>query len=224
MKARVESLKLPDVVYDKEVDLYLGARKLEVRSYPGHTGGDSIVYVHDAGVVFCGDLFWNRHIPNLTDASTEPWTKTLDALAGYGAGRFVPGHGEPGTVLDLKAFRQYLVDLREAVERAQGKSGEELTAAVLPELQPKYGSWGFFQHFAKPNIQQTAEELRGTKRLPKPGESAASSEPKLPYLPLRVQVGEKAPDFTLPAADGGTVKLSALRGHAVLLDLYEGFW
>src|SRR5579862_5664007 len=115
VKARVESLKLPDVVYDQGVDLYLGSRKIEVRSYPGHTGGDSIVYVQDAGVVFCGDLFWNRHIPNLTDATTGAWLKSLDNLAGYEAQTFVPGHGEVGHLSDKKAFRQYLADLRDDI-------------------------------------------------------------------------------------------------------------
>lgn len=226
VKARVESLKLPDVVYDSGVDLFLGSREVEVRSYPGHTGGDSIVYVHDAGVMFCGDLFWKQHIPNLIDATTDAWIKTLDTLVGYGAGKFVPGHGEPGTSLDVKAFQQYLGDLRAAVGRAQaaGKSGNPLVEAVLPEMQAKYANWGFFKEFAKSNIEQTAEELAGTKRLPKPAESAASSTQKVPYLPLRVQVGEKAPDFTLPAADGHTVKLTSLEGHNVLLDFYEGFW
>src|SRR5579871_4361331 len=226
VKARVESLKLPDVVYDQGVDLYLDSRKLEVRSYPGHTGGDSIVYVHDAGVLFCGDLFWNHHIPNLTDATTGVWTKTLNALVGSGAGKFVPGHGEPGTSLDVRALQQYLEDLRAAVglARAAGKSGDALVEAVLPELQTKYGSWGFFKEFAKANIKQTGEELAGSKRVPHPAGSAASAKPSAPYLPLRVQVGEKAPDFTLPAADGQLVKLSSLEGQNVLLDFYEGFW
>ena len=224
VKARVESLKLPDVVYDDGVDLYLGSRKLEVRVYPGHTGGDSVVYVHDAGVMFCGDLFWNHHIPNLIDATTSAWTKTLDALVGSGAGKFVAGHGEPGTSLDVRAFQQYLVDLRAAVGREKEKSGDALVAAVLPELQAKYGGWGFFQEFTKANIRQTGEELAGTKRVPQAGEGAASGEPHAPYLPLRVQVGEKAPDFTLPAAGGGEVKLSSLEGHNVLLDFFEGFW
>ncbi|HLK32465.1 MAG TPA: MBL fold metallo-hydrolase [Terriglobales bacterium] len=226
VKARVESLKLPDVVYDQGVDLYLDSRKLEVRSYPGHTGGDSIVYVHDAGVLFCGDLFWNHHIPNLTDATTGVWTKTLNALVGSGAGKFVPGHGEPGTSLDVRALQQYLEDLRAAVglARAAGKSGDALVEAVLPELQTKYGSWGFFKEFAKANIKQTGEELAGSKRVPHPAGSAASAKPSAPYLPLRVQVGEKAPDFTLPSADGQLVKLSSLEGQNVLLDFYEGFW
>lgn len=224
VKARVESLKLPDVVYDSGVDLHLGSRKLEVTVYPGHTGGDSVVYVHDAGVMFCGDLFWNHHIPNLTDATTGAWIKTLDSLVGSGAGKFVAGHGEPGTSLDVRAFQQYLKDLRAAVGRAQGKSGDAIVQAVLPELQAKYGGWGFFQEFAKANIRQTGEELAGTKRVPQAAGSTASAEPHAPYLPLRVQVGEKAPDFTLPAAGGGEVKLSSLEGHNVLLDFFEGFW
>jgi hypothetical protein len=45
-----------------------------------------------------------------------------------------------------------------------------------------------------------------------------------PYLPLHVQVGEKAPDFALPSADGGTVSLSQYAGHNVLLNFYEGYW
>lgn len=45
-----------------------------------------------------------------------------------------------------------------------------------------------------------------------------------PYLPLNVHVGEKAPNFTLPSASGGTVSLSQFAGRNVLLDFYEGYW
>jgi hypothetical protein len=34
--------------YDRRIDHYLGSRRLEVRTWPGHTGGDSIVVVPDA--------------------------------------------------------------------------------------------------------------------------------------------------------------------------------
>ena len=35
-----------------------------------------------------------------------------------------------------------------------------------------------------------------------------------------IEVGKKAPDFTLTADDGTDVKLSALRGHPVILFFY----
>jgi AhpC/TSA family protein len=43
-------------------------------------------------------------------------------------------------------------------------------------------------------------------------------------VPLRVKVGDKAPNFILPSADGQTVKLSAYAGHNVLIDFYRGYW
>ena len=70
-KARVQALKLPDVVYDDHLELYLGKRLLQVRFLRGHTGGDSVVYVPDARVLFGGDLLWKDPVPNLVDASTD---------------------------------------------------------------------------------------------------------------------------------------------------------
>lgn len=52
-----------------------------------------------------------------------------------------------------------------------------------------------------------------------PAAMRAASQPV-----LRVHVGEKAPNFTLPSAAGGMVSLSQFAGHNVLLDFYEGYW
>jgi AhpC/TSA family len=43
-------------------------------------------------------------------------------------------------------------------------------------------------------------------------------------LPLKIHVGEKAPEFVLPSADGKIVKLSDYAGHNVLMDFYRGYW
>jgi cyclase len=171
VKARVQSLTLPDLVYDDGVDIYLGNRKLEVRSYPGHTGGDSVVIVPDAHVVFCGDLLWKEHFPNLIDATTKSWVPTLATLRSENEkATFVPGHGELATADDVAAFQQYLVELRAAIKKAQaaGKSGEAIVEAVLPDLKKKYGDWAFFSDYAADDIRQTAEELMGKKRIPQP--------------------------------------------------------
>lgn len=170
-KQMVESLGLPTVTYKDGVNLYLGTRRVIVVSLPGHTGGDSVVFVPDANVVFTGDLFWKHTLPNLIDASTKPWVESLDALLSHHPeATFVPGHGEVGHAQDLRGFRDYLVALREAVGQAQaaGQSGDALASAVLAKLQPKYGDWDAFQFFAKRDIQFTDEELRGTKKIPRP--------------------------------------------------------
>ncbi len=43
-------------------------------------------------------------------------------------------------------------------------------------------------------------------------------------LPLKVKVGDTAPDFALPSADGKIVRLSDYAGHNVLIDFYRGYW
>ena len=40
----------------------------------------------------------------------------------------------------------------------------------------------------------------------------------------RVAVGSVAPDFELPAASGGKLKLSSFRGKHVVLVFYRGYW
>ncbi len=170
-QAWVESLVLPELVYDRGIDLYLGSRHLEVHVLPGHTGGDSVVVVPDADVVFTGDLFWDETLPNTTDADTAAWVTTDEALvAEQPDATFVPGHGEVGKAAEVSAFRGYLEALRSAVAGAQGKglTGEALVEAAHGELAPRYQEWAFFDHFIDQNIRQAADELTGTKRRPVP--------------------------------------------------------
>jgi len=58
--------------------------------------------------------------------------------------------------------------------------------------------------------------------FPLAANGAPGTEIKLPSL--RVQVGAKAPDFSLPDADGKTVRLSDFSGRNVLIDFYRGYW
>jgi cytochrome oxidase Cu insertion factor (SCO1/SenC/PrrC family) len=62
--------------------------------------------------------------------------------------------------------------------------------------------------------------LIGTWLLLEPDAAKAQDQ----ILPLRVKVGDKAPDFAIASADGKTVKLSDFAGHSVLIDFYRGYW
>jgi len=170
-KASVEGLTAPQVVYDGAIDLYLGARRIDVRHVLGHTGSDSLVLIEDANVVFCGDMFWRHTLPNLIDASTAGWIAALATLTKTHPGAtFVSGHGDVGTADDANAFRGYLTGLRQAVGdgRAAGESGDALVDDVLAKLKEKYGDWSAFSFFAKRNIADTEAELAGTKKIPHP--------------------------------------------------------
>jgi len=55
-KAAIAGVVPPELVYADGVEIYLGQKKVVLRVMPGHTGGDTVVVVPDAGVVFTGDL------------------------------------------------------------------------------------------------------------------------------------------------------------------------
>ena len=166
-RAMLAGLVLPEVTHREGLTAWLGDRKAEIQTRPGHTGGDSIVVLREAGVVFGGDLVWRNTVPNCIDADTAAWAATLDGfLADFPAAAFVPGHGDLARALDVRFFRDYVAGLRAGVERAirDGRQGPELVEWVLAEHRKRYATWKWFDQFAQRNIELTEQEVRGTKR------------------------------------------------------------
>lgn len=146
------------------IHIYLGTREVVLFSLPGHTGGDVLVYVPDANVMFTGDMGWSKTLPNLVDATVNDWVPSLDKILSNHAGaKFVPGHGDVATASEMHDFRDYLDDLRSRVKKgiAEGLTVEQAKEQLkLPE---KYKSFAF-QNFAQPNIEDMYKELKGTKQ------------------------------------------------------------
>ena len=172
-RALIASLPEPDLTTTTALTIWLGERRVDVKAYPGHTGGDLVVEVPDAKTVFTGDLLWRRTSPNVIDGRLEPWIATDNALLALRDARdiyFVPGHGQVADAADLAAFRDYLSNLVTFVRqaRAAGLHGPALTAQVLPKMKAKYGDWDAFDYFAPKEIGFAEAELDGTKYLPRP--------------------------------------------------------
>lgn len=145
--------------------LVLGKREVILSTLPGHTGGDVYAYIPDANVVFMGDLGWSKTLPNLVDATVNDWIPTLDKiLAQYPSAKFIPGHGGVAESADIRAFRDYLDDLRNRVKQgiADGLTLDQAKQQLTPP--EKYKSFAF-QNFATPNVEDMYKELKGTKQL-----------------------------------------------------------
>jgi cyclase len=171
-QALVKSLPSPDILIDQGVIIRLGARQIEVQALQGHTGGDLVVLVPDARVLFAGDLFWRRVAPSLIDATVSQWTGSLAELLRRpeaAVQTYVPGQGGIARLPDIADFRQYLDDLTAAVRTGMGSglAGDGLVDAALPRLKEKYGTWTLFDRLAPQQIRFMAEELSGSKRVPR---------------------------------------------------------
>ncbi|TSA18565.1 MAG: MBL fold metallo-hydrolase [Betaproteobacteria bacterium] len=169
-RERIRNLLPPQLGYGQTLHVWLGRRSVLLRSWPGHTGSDTVAYVPDAGVMFGGDLLWSRSIPNLIDATVAQWTQSLERMAEDEGVRYniiVPGHGEVASQTELAEFKTYLTELRGVVAKLQrqGLAGDALQDAALEELNARYGSWRY-NRLMRSNVRDMADELAGTKRLP----------------------------------------------------------
>ena len=143
--------------------LFLGTREVVLFSLPGHTGGDVLVFVPDANVMFTGDMGWSKTLPNLVDATVNDWIPSLDKILGNHPGtKFVPGHGDVASAAEMRDFRDYLDDLRGRVKKgiADGLTIEQAREQL--KLPDRYKSFAF-QNFVQPNVEDMYKELKGTK-------------------------------------------------------------
>jgi glyoxylase-like metal-dependent hydrolase (beta-lactamase superfamily II) len=171
LKSRIAALPLPNVTTGTDLVVWLGARKVVVRTVLGHTGGDLVVEVPDAHVLFAGDMLWRKVAPNLIDGSVEEWTATDAALAALpDAARttFVPGHGDVADVKDVADFRAYLLDLKRLVAdgRKAGLNDEALVLSVAPRLRALHPDWAISDRAIAAEVKYMDQELAGTKKRP----------------------------------------------------------
>lgn len=142
-KFKPEEVVAPAVVYSDSMRIFLGDEEVQIfHVAPGHTDGDSIVYFPSRKVVHMGDLFVNGTYPFIDidgGGSSEGWLKNLDAVLSKipDDTRVIPGHGEAGTLADVRKFRSYMKDLREAVLNAR-KAGRTLQQAISEIKLDKY--------------------------------------------------------------------------------------
>lgn len=173
LRSRIEALALPDVTTDKNLTIWLGSRKVVVGTVLGHTGGDLIVAVPDANILFTGDMLWRKVAPNLIDGSVEEWSATAaDFVRTPDASqtRFVPGHGDVADAKDVTEFRAYLLELRRLVEegRKSGLKDDSLVQDVAVKMRAKFADWTISDRSIAAEIRYMTEELAGTKRRPVP--------------------------------------------------------
>lgn len=144
-------LVAPHVVYDGAVDLDLGGKQAQLRTWGlAHTRGDQIVFLPAEGVLFTGDLVETRSFPIFpffpphdTDVDGRRWVTVLDEMERLAPTIVVPGHGEVGDVSLLSATRTYLQVLQSETLRlaGEGHDAEAIVANLESRMRSQYPDW-----------------------------------------------------------------------------------
>ena len=149
MKDLLQGVKLrtPDILFDHEAKIDLGGVTARLLYFgPGHTHGDTLIFIEEDSVLLPGDIVQSRLFPNMPDSSASAvgWLAMLDKVEALHPRIIVSDHGEfPGGASLIAQERGYLSALEARVIelKKQGKSADEAAKILTPEFQAKYPDW-----------------------------------------------------------------------------------
>jgi len=135
------SVRLPSRTFEGRLELRIGERTVSlVELGPAHTGGDTIVHVPDADVVFTGDLLFNHGTP-IVWADYDNWIAACERILELKAAVLVPGHGPVSDASGLRDLRRYLVYVRGEARKCFDAGINELQAADDIDVSA-FSDWG----------------------------------------------------------------------------------
>jgi len=165
----IPGLTWPTLAFEKEMTLYLGKRQVKLMQLgAGHTSGDIVAWVPDAGVMFTGDLIEYHSACYCGDAHLRAWPQTLNAIREFNPKAIAPGRGDAlgsrQTVMEALAMTRNFVSTLYGVAEmtvAKGRTLKDSFAATREAMDPKFGSFAIYEHCLPFNVSRAIDEASG---------------------------------------------------------------
>jgi glyoxylase-like metal-dependent hydrolase (beta-lactamase superfamily II) len=140
------TFRMPNITFSEEAEVNLGDFPVRLLHWnSAHTRGDSFVFLPKQSIVFGGDVVIDRFFPIMADSDSSGinWIQTLERLEKLNPAIVVPGHGEVGNVALIVSMHEYLVFVRNRVQKmkSQGSTVTEVETKLEPEVRAKYKDW-----------------------------------------------------------------------------------
>ncbi len=169
--ASIPGLTWPTLVFREEMTLWMGALEVRIMHLgPGHTKGDTVVWVPSEKVLFSGDLVECDAACYTGDAQLEEWPATLAAIRALGAEKIVPGRGPALTsASEIARGLDYTSDFvstllssaKEAV--AAGMNLKQAMVHVRQAMDPKFSQVFIYEHCLPFDVTRAVDEASGIK-------------------------------------------------------------
>ena len=129
----------PSITFSERLTLYMGKHSFHLIHLPGHTAGQTAVFVPEERVVFTGDNVVYRTQGFLHTADPFSWFESLKRIGELEVDHIIPGHGDvcDKTYLGEQAnYIQECVDtIKEAIDKGWTKE-ETVDRVSLPRHYP----------------------------------------------------------------------------------------
>ncbi|TCP55617.1 glyoxylase-like metal-dependent hydrolase (beta-lactamase superfamily II) [Tumebacillus sp. BK434] len=154
-------ITVPNVTFENKMTLHGTRRSAELITLGGgHSPSDIFVYLPQDKIIFMGDLLFVNNQLACWNANEREWVQILEQIEAFDAVQFVPGHGPLGTLEDVRANKQYLLDLLQLVEAHIADGGTEAGLADL-KVPAAYEAWEFGSIFPG-NVQKLYAQLKNS--------------------------------------------------------------
>jgi len=158
------TLDPPFVTFTDEIAVHVGDLRAQVRHVgtAAHTTNDSIVWIPERSVLFCGDLIFNGGTPFLLMGSVAGAIEVLEQVVRpLGARTIVPGHGpifeDAGPIDATLDYLRFVI----VAARGRGKGLTPLQAARDVDLG-RFASWADAERIVG-NLHRAYAELDGAR-------------------------------------------------------------
>jgi cyclase len=156
----------PFITFTDEIAVHVGDLRVQVRHVgtAAHTTNDSIVWIPERSVLFCGDLIFNGGTPFLLMGSVAGAIDVLEqVIVPLGAQTIVPGHGPVfGDHGPIEATLEYCRFVLDVAARARQAGLSPLQAARETDLG-RFANWPDAERIVG-NLHRACAELAGTPR------------------------------------------------------------
>lgn len=142
----ITSFRAPTELFEREKMLDLGGVRVRLLWLgPGHTVGDTAIFVEGDRVLFSGDLAMKGLFPAFSspEASGRTWLASLNRLEKLQPHTVIGAHYPVADSSLIGEYRDYLKALQARVAelKKQGKSSDETAEQVRGEFRAKYPDW-----------------------------------------------------------------------------------
>lgn len=125
----------------------------------GHSAGDVVTFIPEAGVVFASDLFYVNSVGYMGGGYMREWVLALDFLEQIGAEKIIPGTGPVSGVDEVTAFKEFFREFLTAV-LVRVERGDTLDQVMKDFDMPAYRQMSGYQQLIKVNLKRAYIELK----------------------------------------------------------------